>query len=232
MAHKLTWHGHANFQIATVGANILIDPFFEGNPSASTSAREIEKPDLVLLTHDHPDHVGQAAEICIQTGAALGAVVGTAEKFVEMGVPAGQIINGIGFNIGGSIEFKGVTVTMTQAYHTSESGCPVGYIVTLEDGYTLYHSGDTGVFTDMALWGDLYPMDLALLPIGGVFTMDPRQAAVACRLLGCRRVAPMHWGTFPVLESGTEVFGRELVESAPDTELLQLLPGQTVELKK
>lgn len=232
MRHRLTWHGHSNFQIASQDVNILIDPFFEGNPSCCQTVDQIESPDLVLLTHDHGDHVGQAVEICRNTGAHLGAVVGTALKFVEQGVPREQIVNAIGFNIGGTVLFRSATVTMTQAYHSSESGVSVGYIITLADGYTIYHAGDTGIFSGMELWGKLYDIDLALLPIGGVFTMDPRQAALACKLLGCVSVTPMHWGTFPVLEKSTEAFKRHLREYAPATRMLEMAPGRTATLER
>jgi len=230
MQHTLTWHGHSNFQIASTGVNILIDPFFEGNPSCKLDCKGIAKPDLVLVTHDHGDHVGQAVQICRATGAQLGAVVGTAGKLAAAGVPGEQILNGIGFNIGGSIVVKGATVTMTQAYHSSESGVAVGYIVTLADGYTIYHAGDTCVFAGMELWGQLYSIDLALLPIGGVFTMDARQAALACKLLGCEAVIPMHWGTFPVLAKNTAAFKHSLATDAPECKLLELAPGQALTL--
>ncbi len=159
-------------------------------------------------------------------------MVGTAEKLAAQGVPHEQIINGIGFNIGGSVTVKGVTITMTQAFHSSESGVAVGYLLTFPDGYTVYHAGDTGIFSCMELWGQLYAIDLALLPIGGVFTMDPRQAAMACRLLNCACVAPMHWGTFPVLEQSTKEFERLLKQEEPDCEVLHLEPGKPTELVK
>lgn len=230
--HTLTWHGHANFQIATPNTNVIIDPFFEGNPTAATPWAEIDKPDAVLITHDHGDHVGQAVEICTQTGAMLGAIVGTAEKLVEAGLPQEQVINGIGFNIGGTIDVGSIKVTMTQAYHTSESGAPAGYILTLENGYTLYHAGDTGIFSGMELWGQLYNIDLALLPIGGVFTMDANQAALACKLLSCKGVLPMHWGTFPVLDQNTQKFREALRQHTPDCRLFDLRPGDTLTLTK
>lgn len=232
MQHKLTWHGHSNFQIASANVNILIDPFFEGNPVCSVDCCSIAKPDVLLVTHDHGDHVGQAVEIAKATGAMVGAVVGTAGKLVEQGVPEEQILNGIGFNIGGALTVNGATITMTQAYHSSDSGVPVGYIITLEDGYTIYHAGDTGIFSGMELWGKLYSIDLAALPIGGVFTMDPRQAAMACNLLNADAVVPMHWGTFPVLEKSTQSFVHHLREQAPDTRLVELEPGQTVTLER
>lgn len=232
MQHTLTWHGHSNFQIASVDVNILIDPFFEGNPSCTTSCKAIDKPDLVLVTHDHGDHVGQAVDICRNTGALCGAVVGTAQKLAAAGIPAGQILNGIGFNIGGTVLFKNATVTMTQAYHSSDSGVAVGYILTLADGYTIYHAGDTCVFAGMELWGKLFAIDLALLPIGGLFTMDARQAALACKLLSCEAVIPMHWGTFPVLEKNTASFKHHLAVEAPAIKLLELSPGQSLTLER
>ncbi|MDY7001288.1 MAG: MBL fold metallo-hydrolase, partial [Thermodesulfobacteriota bacterium] len=134
--------------------------------------------------------------------------------------------------IGGTIQVKDINITMTQAFHSSNSGAPAGYILTLEDGYTIYHAGDTGIFFSMGIWGALHPMDLALLPIGGVFTMDPAQAALACKLLQCKKVVPMHWGTFPVLEQDTSAFAQYLEKTAPETGLLDMEPGQSVELEK
>lgn len=230
MAHKLTWHGHANFQITTDTASLLIDPWFEGNPSAGTSSKEVTSADLVLVTHDHSDHMGQAVEICKATGAKILAIVETAKKIVDAGLPQQQVVNGIGMNIGGTVTFKGIRVTMVQAAHTSESGLAAGYILVLPDGFTLYHAGDTGIFSEMELYGRLFSIDLALLPIGGVFTMDPRQAALACELLGCRSVVPMHWGSFPVLEKSTASFRAELEKTSPGTRLFDMQPGQTIEL--
>ena len=173
----IRWLGHSAFKISCNGAHVVIDPFLA--PQLGFTVADVGHADLVLVTHDHGDHVGAAADICQATGAMLGAVVGTAHK-AAAGLPDSQILNGIGFNIGGTVTHKGISVTMTQAFHTSDSGCPTGYIVRMPDGLTVYHSGDTCVFGDMALWGQLYHIDVALLPIGGVFTMDAPQAAMAC----------------------------------------------------
>lgn len=229
-ASSITWHGHANFQITSPDCNILIDPFFTGNPSAKTAWEAIIPPDVVLITHLHGDHAGDAVSICKKTGAMLGAVVGIAEVFQEQGVPAGQILNGIGFNIGGTLRHKNTDITMTQAFHTTEAGAPTGYIVRLADGYTIYHAGDTGVFGSMALFGELYDINLALLPVGGVFTMDARQGALAARLLKADAVFPMHWGTFPVLAQDTVEFESELAKSFPSCRMVKAKPGDTVPL--
>ncbi|WP_243363227.1 metal-dependent hydrolase [Fundidesulfovibrio terrae] len=232
MAHALTWNGHSNFTVKTDGMTILIDPFFDGNPKSVLAAKDITQVDYVLVTHDHGDHVGQAMEICLATGAKLLAIVETCSKLVGQGLPKEQVVNGIGINIGGSISLGTVRATMVQAVHSSESGWPVGYVLTLGDGYTLYHSGDTAIFATMELYGKLFSIDMALLPVGGVFTMDARQAAVACKLLKCRQVLPMHWGTFPVLERNTRAFGLALEDLGVDTMLVNCEPGQTVKLER
>ena len=221
----ITWFGHSAFKISAPGAQVIIDPFFA--PSAGVSSSAAGDVDIVLVTHDHGDHVGAAADICQATGAMLGAVVGTAHK-AAAGLPDSQILNGIGFNIGGTVTHKGISVTMTQAFHTSDSGCPTGYIVRMPDGLTVYHAGDTCVFSGMELWGQLYDIDVALLPVGGVFTMDARQAALACKLLGCKAVVPMHWGTFPVLAQNAASFKVELERMKLPCRCVEMAPGETV----
>lgn len=230
MSTSILWHGHSNFQIDSPGCNILIDPFFTGNPAAKTGWNDAVAPDVVLVTHLHGDHAGDAVSICRKTGAKLGAVVGVAGPLQELGIPQAQCLNSIGFNIGGTVFEKGVAFTMTEAFHTSDSGAPVGYIITLADGFTIYHAGDTGIFATMAVWGELYSIDLALLPTGGVFTMDGRQAALAAKMLKAKAVIPMHWGTFPVLAQDTADFERELASRAPACRFVNMLPGQTLEL--
>ena len=229
MRATITWYGHSNFLIKADGVSVLIDPFFTGNPKAPVSWEGI-KTDLVLVTHDHGDHVGDAIAICKATGAPCGCIVGTAEKLVEHGMPAAAIPAGIGFNIGGSITVKGIRVTMTQAFHTSESGAPCGFIVTMPNGFTFYHAGDTGIFSSMGLLGLMYPLDLALLPIGGHFTMDAMQAAQATRLLHPAAVIPMHWGTFPVLAQDTSAFSAQMQEQAPQVRVLTPVPGEMLSL--
>ena len=222
----ITWFGHSAFKISAPGAQVIIDPFFA--PSAGVTADAAGDVDIVLVTHDHADHVGDAVSLCRRTGAVLGAIVGTAGKLAEAGVPQEQIINGIGFNIGGTVGHKGVDITMTQAYHSSDSGSPTGYIVRMPDGLTVYHAGDTCIFSGMELWGQLYDIDVALLPVGGVFTMDARQAALACKLLGCKAAIPMHWGTFPVLAQNAACFKVELERMKLACRCVVMAPGETV----
>ena len=232
MSHQLTWNGHSNFTLRTGGQTFLIDPFFDGNPTSSLRSKDLSKVDYVLVTHDHGDHIGQALEICRATGAKLLAIVETCAKLMGQGLPQQQVVNGIGINFGGTVELGAVKATMVQAVHSSESGLPVGYILTLADGFTLYHAGDTAIFATMELYGKLFNIDMALLPVGGTFTMDARQAAISCGLLRCEQVIPMHWGTFPVLASNTEAFAKALEDLGVETTLVRCEPGQTVPLEK
>lgn len=225
---KVTWFGHANFLLEADGVSILVDPFFTGNPTAPYAWQQVKKVDLVLVTHMHGDHSGDAVEICKRDRAMLGSVVGISEKFVELGLPGELVLNGIGFNIGGSIKAGGAEITMTEAFHTSEAGSPVGFIIKLPGGFTIYHAGDTGIFRNMETWGELFKIDLALLPAGGLFTMDARQAALAARYLKAAAVIPMHWGTFPVLAGDMESFPALLENTAPGCRAIVLKPGDTI----
>lgn len=227
---ELTWYGHSAFKISCDDVKVLVDPFFA--PNGKFIWKDAGAVDMVLVSHDHGDHVGDALAICQSYEAMLGCVVGTAEKFVNQGLPPKLALNGIGFNIGGTVQCKGVSVTMTQAFHSSDSAVPVGFIIRMPDGCTIYHAGDTGIFSSMKLLGELYDLDMALLPIGGVFTMDAYQAARACRLLNCDKVVPMHWGTFPVLAQSPEEFIALTHEIAPHCECVVMNPGQTVKVRK
>jgi L-ascorbate metabolism protein UlaG (beta-lactamase superfamily) len=225
---KVKWLGHAGFQItSSAGKVILIDPWIGGNPSACCGIDDLQKADLVLVTHDHFDHCGDAAPIAIKTGATLVGMPETVGRLqADCGVPASQIVFGMGMNIGGSYVQDGITVTMTQAFHSSMTAAPAGYIVKLEDGFTIYHAGDTGIFASMKTLGELYPLDLALLPIGSVFTMDPAQAALAVQLLGAKKCIPMHYQTFPILVQEPTPFVEAVKKSAPGVEVIVLTPGQ------
>lgn len=228
---SITWFGHAAFRIDCGDVSILVDPFFA--PSSDFTWKDARRVDVVLVTHDHGDHVGDAVEICRHWGAKLGCVVGTAQALQEKGVPASHMLGGIemGFNIGGTLNYKGVAITMVQAFHSSDSGVPVGYIIKAPGVPAIYHAGDTGIFASMSLFGSIYNVGVALLPIGGVFTMDGLQAAHACKLLGCSQVIPMHWGTFPILAQNTDEFRRHLREICPQCACVDAMPGKAWELE-
>lgn len=226
---KITWFDHSAFKIECDGVSVVIDPFFA--PGQPLTWKDAGNVDLVLITHDHGDHVGDAVQICKATGAMLGCMVGTAKAMMDRGVPQKQIFNGIGYNIGGTLVYKGIKATMTQAFHSSDSGAPAGYIITMPDGLVIYHAGDTGIFSSMALLGQLYKIKLALLPIGGIFTMDAFQAANACKLVNNSLVIPMHWGTFPVLAQNTDEFKKLLAEICPQCKCIDIKAGASMEIK-
>ncbi len=222
---SVIWHGHSNFQIFSDGLSIIIDPFFTGNPKAACGWEDIEKPDLLLLTHDHRDHIGDAVPLCKKFGCHLATTFDLVPGLTEQGVSDIS-----GFNIGGSMSFQGITVTMTEATHATGGITPVGFIITLPNGFTIYHAGDTGIFASMQLWGELYPIDVAILPVGGYFTMDARQAALAAKLLKTKSVIPSHWGTFPILEQNTAAFTAELARTAPACRCITAEIGKKVQV--
>lgn len=230
MMNKITWLGHSAFKIEGGGASVIIDPFL--SPGTGLGEADLGHADLVLVTHDHGDHVGCAVDYCKKNKTMLGGVVGTTEALVMRGLPRDLVFGGMGMNIGGTICVKGIKATMTQAFHSSDTGVPTGYIVRMPDGFSLYHAGDTGIFQSMELLGKLYPLDLALLPIGGHFTMDAFQAAHAARLLGAKNVIPMHYGTFPILAQSPDEFLGLMKEICPETQCVSLRPGQYVEMEK
>ena len=227
---KIKSLGHSGFQITSEnGRVIIIDPWLTENPLAPFKADEIKKADFVLITHDHFDHAADAAQILKATGSLLIGMPETVERIKQEGdLPDSQIVFGMGMNIGGTVVFDGISITMTQAFHSSQTASPTGYIIKLENGFTIYHAGDTGIFYSMKILGELYPIDLALLPIGGVFTMDPLQASLAAKLLGAKKVIPMHYKTFPILEQDTSAFEKIIKEESPGIEVVVLEPGNEV----
>jgi len=219
---KIKWLSHAAFQITTGGGKVIyIDPWFE-NPVSAFGLDEVKEAALVLVTHDHFDHVGQAPDIVKKTGGLLVANVETARRLQsEFHIPAEKVCYfGYGMNIGGKLEYEGITITMTQAFHSTTTGAPCGYIIRLEDGTTLYHAGDTGIFSSMKLLGEMYKIDVALLPIGSVFTMDARQAAWAVKILAPKAVIPMHYRTFPILAQDANEFTALVRQEAPGVKVI------------
>jgi len=222
---RIRWMGHSGFLIQD-GGTAMVDPWLEGNPKAPCGIDSAPAADLILLTHNHSDHAADAAALARRTGALIVAIYEFSGDLRSRGVPARQLLPSGGMNIGGTVEILGFSITMTQAHHSSTLGAPVGYVIRTPSGVTIYHSGDTGIFAGMSLLGELYPVDVALLPIGSVFTMDYRQAAKACALLKAKAVIPMHYGTFPVLEPTADRFVAELSKVSPGTRPIVLTPGE------
>jgi len=231
---RIKWLSHAGFQItSSEGKVIYIDPWLD-NPLSTSKLEDVKEATMVLVTHDHFDHVGQAAEIVTKTGGLLVAMVETAKRLQnDAKIPAENVCYfGYGMNIGGNLVYEGISVTMTQAFHSTATGAPCGYIVKLEDGTTLYHAGDTGIFDSMKTFGELYPIDIAMLPVGGVFTMDPFQAAKATKMISPKKVIPMHYKTFPILVQDPKDFVSLAKKEAPKVEVVVLNPGQEYSYSK
>jgi len=230
--NKITWLGHSAFRITTPsGQVILIDPWVMGNPSCPEAFKKVEKLDVMLITHGHGDHLGDAVALARAHKPLIVAIYETCLWFNSKGIHSTLPMSKGGTQKAGEIE-----VTMVHALHSCGiedegkivyGGEPCGYIVRLPGGMTIYHAGDTAVFGDMKLIGELYQPELACLPIGDLYTMGPREAALAIRLLGVRHVVPMHYGTFPVL-TGTPSALRDLTQDISGLEIHALKPGESI----
>ncbi len=198
---KLTFLGHAAWKIEG-SKSLFIDPWLNDNPAASCKANDIGLADYIFVTHDHFDHLGDSHEIAKNTGATIVSIFETAAAAENAGLKT------VGCNIGGPVKLDNVEAIFTQAFHSMTSN-PSGVVIKM-DGRTIYHAGDTCLFGDMKLIGELYPLDVAILPIGGHFTMGVREAAKAVELLQPQRVLPMHYDTFEVIEADLASF-REAV---------------------
>lgn len=228
---KLTWLGHATFRLETGDKTIYIDPWVTQNPMCPETEKKVRNIDVMLCTHGHFDHIGDAVAIAKEHQPTVVGIFELAKWVEKKGAK-----NVSPMNKGGSQTVGAVRVTMTHAVHSCGiqdddgsiiyGGEACGYVIELENGLKLYHAGDTAVFSDMAIIRDLYAPDIAMLPIGDHFTMGPREASYACQLLRPKVVIPMHFGTFPLL-TGTP---GELEKRIGDTgaEVAELKPGESV----
>lgn len=234
MAGKIRWLGHAFVEFTTSDNKvILFDPWTkdDGNPACPIGLEGIEKADLVLFSHDHADHVASAVAICKKTGAFLGGPVQSLGKIIADGFNKDQAVNfGMGYMVGGGVEFDWVKVVSTPAFHSSDTACALGTIVKASDGTTVYHAGDTCLFGDMELYARLYPMDVALLPIGGVFTMDADQASEAVKLISPKMALPIHYASFPIVAPTADDFIKQCGEKAPTVKALAPAVGESLDI--
>jgi L-ascorbate metabolism protein UlaG (beta-lactamase superfamily) len=233
---SLTWLGFGGFYIRTPGNKvILIDPWINNNPSCPEAMRQIEHLDYIFLTHAHRDHAEDAVWLSLKTGAKVLAGWELAQILLRKGAK-----DVIAINKGGTRRFGEIEVTAVHADHSSSfidgdqilyGGEPMGYVIRFENDYIVYHAGDTNVFGDMALIAELYEPELALLPIGDAYTMSPREAAKAVRLLNVKQVVPTHFGVFDFLTGRPHELSA-LLSDIEDLTIYDIQPGDTIDFRK
>ena len=226
---KLTWLGHATFRIETPGGKtLLLDPWVMSNPLCPENEKKLKKLDLMLCTHGHFDHIGDAVQIAKQHNPTVVGIFELCSWLEKKGARKTSPRNK-----GGTQTVGDIRVTMVHADHSCGildgdqiiyGGEACGFVIEFQNGLKIYHAGDTAVFGDMQIIRELYAPDIALLPIGDHYLMSPREAAYACKLLGPKAVVPMHFGTFPVL-TGTPA---QLKQLAKDVEVVEMKPGPTL----
>jgi L-ascorbate metabolism protein UlaG (beta-lactamase superfamily) len=226
---KLTWLGHATFRVETPGGKtILIDPWVMGNPMCPEKERNVEKVDVLLCTHGHFDHIGDAIEIAKKHNPKVVGIPELCGWLEKKGVKKTSSMNK-----GGTQTVDDIKITMVHADHSCGitdgdeivyGGEACGYVVEFANGVKIYHAGDTNVFGDMKIIRELYAPDICMIPIGDHYTMGPREAAYACNLLKPRSVIPMHFGTFPVLTGRPS----QLHKLVPEVEIREMKPGETI----
>ena len=221
---EIRFLGQSCVELTAGDARVLVDPFLTGNPKAAAEASELE-PTHIFLTHGHSDHYGDIVDIGKRTGAQVVAIVEVAGELAEQGLE-----NVADPNIGGTIKFEGGWVRLTPAWHTGTTPngqvhTPAGLVINL-GGKTVYHVGDTALFSDIRLAGERDRLDAAIVCIGGHYTMDRHDAAIACEWIGAPVVIPCHYDTFPPIETDAQAFKSD-VESQTSSEVVVLEPGDT-----
>ena len=231
---KITWLGHGTFLFEHGGKKTLVDPWIEGNPSCPGTFNNLS-PDVILITHGHGDHIGDLFAVADRSGGPIVGIFDLTTWAATKGIEEERLV---GMNKGGTVKLDGygIEVTMVQAIHSSSFvdedgvnvylGEPAGYVIKFDEGLTVYVAGDTSLFGDMEWIGRLYQPELAILPIGDRFTMDPKAAAWACQLTGVTAVIPAHFGTFPLLTGTVGDLKRELKQMELNVEVIALEPGQ------
>ncbi|MCS7200038.1 MAG: metal-dependent hydrolase [Caldimicrobium sp.] len=227
---KITYYGHSCFKILSPeGKKIIIDPWIT-HPLAPKDI-DLGPYDYILITHAHGDHLGDTIKLARTAVTEVVAIHEIQQYLLAQGVPKAT-----GMNIGGSFRTNSLTFTMVPAMHSSSlpdgsyGGEACGFVITLENGESIYHAGDTGVFGDMSLIGELYQPKVALLPIGDHYVMGPKEAAKACQLIRAPIVIPMHYGTFPILTGTLEAFMGELQKYPFQPKVIPLKPGEEYHL--
>jgi L-ascorbate metabolism protein UlaG (beta-lactamase superfamily) len=217
---KITWIGHAALKLEG-SKTVFIDPFLTGNPASNTSLDSVTQADVVVVTHDHGDHLGDSFAICKKTGATLVSIYEIAETASKDGIKAEMM------NVGGTVEVDGVTVSLVPAIHTAGLGGTATGAVVEMDGKKVYHAGDTGLSMEMQLIGEMYTPDIGFLPIDGRFNMTPRLAAKAAELLKIPKLVPIHYNTFPAVQRSPEEFKERVGDKS---NVIILNPGEFIEV--
>lgn len=234
MSDQITYAGHSAVFVELSGRIIAIDPWLEGNPSCPVELKAPAKIDLIVLTHGHGDHASEAAELAIRLKSKLAATFELASMMALQGVPNEQLVF---MNKGGTSVVNGISVTLTHALHSNSYETSTGAVyageacgVVLQSGErSIYHAGDTALFSDIKLIGDRYRPQIALLPIGDLFTMGPEEAAQAAKLCGCATAIPIHHSTFPML-TGTPKEFEAACKKLGVPLALTLSPGESLDL--
>ncbi len=229
---SITWYGYNAFKLTCESKNVLIDPWITRNQQSPVKIEDTFPVDLILVSDGHEEYVGDSIAIAKKTGAKVITTPDIAAELKANGLPEENIIlDGSGINIGGQIQAEGINIVMTQAVHSSTANSPTGFIIQFPGGATIYYAGNTGIFSDMQLLAELYPIHAALLPIGGISSMDAYQAAESLRLVKPSKVIPMHFGAYSGLAPNADEFLKLSIQYAPESEVVILKPGQSYILK-